>query len=269
MNSRSGTPDPSAAGTGGSAVLELRHVTRTFGRGAGANTALNDVSLTVAEGRSLGIVGESGAGKSTILNLLLALDRPTSGEVWYRGAPLHPRGGPITAFRRDVQIVFQDPRSSLNPRMRVGQIIAEPLRSLGIEGDRRARVREVLEAVGLDQRDAVKYPAQFSGGQRQRIAIARALAPSPRVLVADEPVSALDVSVRSQIVALLQSLIDDLGMTLVMVSHDVAIVGRLCDDVAVLQGGRLVEQGETVQVLNSPASDYTAQLVAAVPRLPQ
>lgn len=252
-------------------VLALDSVTRTFAaRGAGHPThALDDVSLAVHEGRSVGIVGESGAGKSTLLRLLLALDHPTSGTVTYRGTPLAGADRALRRqFRRDVQIVFQDPRSSLDPRMRVGSIVAEPLRSLRVPGDRSARVAQVLEWVGLEPDVVDRYPAQFSGGQRQRIAIARALAPAPSVLVADEPVSALDVSVRGQVVDLLRRLRADLGLTVVMVSHDIGVVAQLCDETVVLRGGRVVEAGHTARVLAEPTADYTRHLLAAVPRLP-
>lgn len=249
-------------------LIELDNVTRTFGRGAKKTHALRGVSLNVEAGRSLGIVGESGAGKSTILKLLMGLDQPTSGEVRFTGQPLTVRNRKLMRqFRSQVQIVFQDPRSSLDPRMSVGSIIAEPLRSLGTPGDRKARVDEVLGWVGLDSSAASKYPAQFSGGQRQRIAIARALAPAPAVLVADEPVSALDVSVRSQIIDLLDSLKKDLGLTLVMVSHDMAIVGQLCEETIVLRDGQIEESGNTRQVLTAPRAEYTKKLLEAVPTL--
>ncbi|QGQ18429.1 ATP-binding cassette domain-containing protein [Cellulomonas sp. JZ18] len=247
-------------------LLELTGVTRTFGR---TTQALRGVDLRVEAGRGVGIVGESGAGKSTLLRLLLALDSPTSGTVTYRGEPLDRRDrAAVRRFRRDVQVVFQDPRSSLDPRQRVGSIVAEPLRSLRVEGDHRARVREVLASVGLDADVVDRYPAQFSGGQRQRIAIARALAPRPSVLVADEPVSALDVSVRRQVVDLLARLRDEHGLTLVLVSHDIAIVGQLCERTVVLHDGVVVEEGATREVLTTPREPYTRRLLAAVPRLP-
>lgn len=249
--------------------LALNGVSRTFGRGTETTHALRDVTLEISGGTSVGIVGESGAGKSTILKLLMGLDKPTNGTVTYQGTELSPRNRELMRdFRSNVQIVFQDPRSSLDPRMTVEQIIAEPLKSLKIPGDHKTRVREVLEWVGLDAEAAAKYPAQFSGGQRQRIAIARALAPAPKILVADEPVSALDVSVRSQIIDLLRRLKTELGMTLVMVSHDMAIVGQLCERTVVLRGGQIEESGETFQVLTTPQADYTKKLLAAVPRLP-
>jgi peptide/nickel transport system ATP-binding protein len=246
-------------------LLEAAGVTRAFG----ATRALDGVDVPVEAGRSLGIVGESGSGKSTLLRLLLGLDSPSSGAVRYRGEPLDRRDRrQLRRLRADVQPVFQDPRSSLDPRMRVGAVVAEPLRSLKVPGDHRARVASVLESVGLDPEVASRYPAQFSGGQRQRIAIARALAPSPSVLVADEPVSALDVSVRGQVVDLLQRLAAEHGLTLVLVSHDIAIVGRLCERTVVLHHGRVVEEGATASVLADPREPYTRRLLAAVPRLP-
>ncbi len=249
-------------------LLALEGVTRSFG----ATRALDGVDLRVETGRSVGIVGESGSGKSTLLRLLLGLDSPTSGAVRFRGEALVRRDHALLhRLRSDVQMVFQDPRSSLDPRMRVGTVVAEPLRSLRVPGGRRAhaaRVAEVLTAVGLDPDVVDRYPAQFSGGQRQRIAIARALAPSPSVLVADEPVSALDVSVRAQVVALLHSLRVEQGLTLVLVSHDIAVVGQLCERTVVLHHGRVVEQGATADVLAAPTQAYTQRLLAAVPRLP-
>ncbi|GIG23927.1 ABC transporter ATP-binding protein [Cellulomonas denverensis] len=245
-------------------MLAAEQVTRVFG----STRALDGVDLAVHAGGSVGIVGESGSGKSTLLRLLLGLDSPTSGTVRFRGETLNRRDrGLLRRLRQDVQVVFQDPRSSLDPRMSVGAAVAEPLRSLRVPGDHRARVAEVLLAVGLDPEVAGRYPAQFSGGQRQRIAIARALAPSPSVLIADEPVSALDVSVRAQVVGLLDQLRIDQGLTLVLVSHDIGIVGRLCEQTVVLHHGRVVEQGGTAQVLAQPAQAYTRRLLAAVPRL--
>ncbi len=258
----------SAAPSSAAPLLEAVGVARSFS----GTRALDGVGLRVDAGRSVGIVGESGSGKSTLLRLLLGLDSPTAGEVRYRGDVLDRRGRAgralLRRLRADVQPVFQDPRSSLDPRMRIGAVVAEPLRSLRVPGDHRARVAAVLTSVGLDPDVASRYPAQFSGGQRQRIAIARALAPSPSVLVADEPVSALDVSVRGAVVELLQRLAAEQGLTLVLVSHDIAIVGRLCERTVVLHGGRVVEAGATASVLANPREPYTRRLLAAVPRLP-
>ena len=244
-------------------LLEARAVTKRYG----GVIALDDVSVRVAAGATVGIVGESGSGKSTLSRLLLALEAPTAGEVRYLGAVISgARERDLRDFRRAVQVVFQDPLSSLDPRMRVHDILAEPLRALGLGGER-ARVPELLDAVGLPVTAARRYPHEFSGGQRQRIAIARALGPGPSVLVADEPVSALDVSVRAQILNLLTSLIAELGLTLVFISHDMAVVRHLCDEVVVLYRGKIVEQGSTSQVYSQPAHDYTRGLLAAVPSL--
>lgn len=236
--------------------------------------ALDGVSLAVHAGDRLAIVGESGSGKSTLARLLLALEAPTSGEIRFEGQPVSAhRRSSLTGLRRAVQIVFQDPLGSLDPRLTVGDSIAEPLRALrirdqgGSRGDHRARVAELLTAVGLPQSAARRYPHQFSGGQRQRIAIARALAPSPRVLVADEAVSALDVSVRAQVLNLLDDLVDRLGLTLVFISHDLAVVRHLCTRVAVLYRGTLVEDAAADEVYTAPSHPYTRSLLDAVPRL--
>ena len=232
--------------------------------------ALRGVDLELDEGGSIGIVGESGSGKSTLVRLLLALDRADSGTVTYRGRPVSP-GAPRTLrwFRREVQVVLQDPFASLDPRVRVADIVAEPLECLDVPGDHAARVTELLGAVGLDAATAKgRYPHEFSGGQRQRIAIARALAPGPRVLVGDEPLSALDVAVRGQVMDLLRGLATDLGLALVLVSHDIGAVHRLCEQIVVLHEGMVVERGRTADVLASPADPYTRRLLAAVPQLP-
>ncbi len=231
--------------------------------------ALAGVSLAVAAGETLGIVGESGSGKSTLARILLGLDRATSGVVTFDGRPVAPgRPHELRWFRRDVQIVFQDPLSSLDPRMTVTDIVAEPLVGLAVPGPRDARIVEVLSSVGIDPDTRHRYPHEFSGGQQQRIAIARALAPHPKVLVADEPVSSLDVSVRAQILDLLQSLVRQFRLTLVLVSHDLGVIHSLCDRVLVLHEGRVVEQGRTAEVFAAPADPYTRRLLAAVPRLP-
>ncbi|GAA3081617.1 ABC transporter ATP-binding protein [Pseudonocardia yunnanensis] len=233
--------------------------------------ALRGVGLELAEGGSIGIVGESGSGKSTLVRLLLALDRADSGTVTYRGRPVSP-GRPRTLrwFRREVQMVPQDPFTSLDPRMRVADILAEPLECLDVPGDHAALVTELLGAVGLIAATAKdRYPHEFSGGQRQRIAIARALAPGPRVLVGDEPLSALDVTVREQVMDLLRGLATDLGLALVLVSHDIGVVHRLCEQIVVLHEGVIVERGRTADVLASPADPYTRRLLAAVPQLPE
>jgi peptide/nickel transport system ATP-binding protein len=245
-------------------ILEAREVSKRYG----AVQALQEVSLGVAQGEALGIVGESGSGKSTLARLLLALEQPTGGEILYHGEVVSGRRErELGELRRNVQVVFQDPLASLDPRMRIRTAISEPLRALDIPGDHRARVRELLEAVGLPADTGDRYPHEFSGGQRQRIAIARALAPHPTVLIADEAVSALDVSVRAQVLNLLNELIAELGLTLVFISHDMSVIRFMCSRVAVLYRGRLVEEGPTDDVYGSPQDEYTRELLLAVPHL--
>lgn len=252
-------------------ILALDAITVRY-PGATRDT-ITDLSLEVAEGESIGLVGESGAGKSTILKTMLGILTPSSGTIWHRGERLRPRDrDQMRAFRGDVQTVFQDPYSSLDPRARVGVSVGEPLRSLGIETDRGARERivaELLSSVGLPADTADRYPAAFSGGQRQRIAIARALAPNPALLLADEPVSALDMSVRTKIIDLLRTQRTERNLAMVLVSHDLSIVAALCDSILVLQNGTVVERGEAQTVLTAPEHPYTRQLLAAIPRLPR
>ena len=230
-------------------------------------TALEDADLTVGDGEAVGLIGESGSGKTTLVRLLLALDSPTSGSVSFDGRPVDARASARSLhwLRRATGIVFQDPYASLDPRMNIGRIVGEPLWALGIDGDRRARVREVLEWVGLEAEMTDRYPHEFSGGQRQRIALARAIVHRPRVLVGDEPLSALDVTVRAQILDLLRALRRDEGMTLVLVSHDIGVVRNLCDAVAVMKDGRIVESGATDRVLEHPEHEYTRHLLASIP----
>ncbi len=231
--------------------------------------ALAPTDLDIARGEALGVIGESGSGKSTLVRLLLGLDRPSAGTVEFDGRPVDATASARSLhwLRRETGIVLQDPYASLDPRMTVGRIVAEPLWALGIEGDRRARVREVLEDVGLEPDMAGRYPHEFSGGQRQRIALARAIAHRPSVLVGDEPLSALDVTVRAQILELLARLRARDGMTLVLVSHDIGVVHALCDTVAVLKDGAVVEHGPTRDVLARPAHAYTKRLLAAIPTI--
>jgi ABC-type glutathione transport system ATPase component len=227
--------------------------------------ALRGVSFDVALGERFGIVGESGCGKSTLLRILAGLDRPTSGEVRVEGTDIAGLSERRLGFlRQRLQLVFQDPMGSLDPRMRVRDIVAEPLVAQRLPG-RGERVAELLEAVGLPPEAAGRYPHQFSGGQRQRISIARALAPRPDILLADEPVSALDVSVRAQVLNLITDLVSSLDLTLVFVSHDLSVVRHMCDRVAVMQGGEVVEIGATEQIYSDPQHPYTRQLIAAVP----
>jgi peptide/nickel transport system ATP-binding protein len=238
-------------------MIEVRELRRTYRRGA---EALRGVSFDVKPGERFGIVGESGSGKSTLLRLLAALDRPTSGEIRFAGTRIDDLPERRLGFLRSrLQIVFQDPMGSLDPRMRVRDIIREPLRD--------ANYRELLHAVGLPADAGDRYPHQFSGGERQRISIARALAPRPAVLLADEPVSALDVSVRKQVLDLLADLVDRFELTLVFVSHDLAVVRHVCDTVAVMRRGEIVELGAVRQVYEEPQHEYTRELIAAAPSL--
>ncbi|MFF6975877.1 ABC transporter ATP-binding protein [Streptomyces tsukubensis] len=270
-----GTETQAAAGAGEpaapAALLAADQVSYSYrsSRSHG-RPVLDRVSLAVRPGESLAVVGESGTGKTTLLRLLLGLARPTSGAVRFEGEELRPRDrAQLRRFRSAVQCVFQDPYASLDPRRRVGDTVAEPLRSLGL-ADRRAavpRVAAALTAVGLPPEAAGRYPHEFSGGQRQRIAIARATVCDPRVLLADEPVSALDVTTRVKVVDLLHQLREERGLALVMVSHDLSVVASLCDRTAVLEGGRVVESGPTGAVLGAPEHPYTARLVASVPSL--
>lgn len=255
-------------------LFEVDDVTRRYGEGAGSVLAVDGVSLTVASGQRLGIVGESGSGKSTLIRMLAALDSPTSGTIMFRGRDITgARERDLGELRAAVQLVFQDPRSSLDPRMRVGDIITEPLRSRllrvrkDVPTDPKARLAEVIAAVGLPPDSATRYPHEFSGGERQRIAIARALAPAPDVLIADEPVSALDVSVRAQVLNLLNDLVSSYGLTLIMVSHDLSVVRHVCDSVIVMRNGRIEESGPTAEVYANPKAPYTAELLAAVPTI--
>ncbi|MFG2551723.1 dipeptide ABC transporter ATP-binding protein [Streptomyces sp. NPDC048581] len=243
-------------------VLEASGLRREFGRGKRAFAAVDDVSLAIHRGETLGIVGESGSGKTTLGRMLVGLLEPTAGEVRYDG---HARVGVNPA----VQMVFQDPVSSLNPRRSVGESIADPLRARGKRDEERirGRVRELLERVGLEPAHYDRYPHEFSGGQRQRVGIARALAAEPRLIVCDEPVSALDVTTQAQVVALLGELQRELGLALVFVAHDLAVVRQVSDRVAVMRRGRIVEEGPADEVYDNPQDPYTKQLLAAVPAL--
>jgi peptide/nickel transport system ATP-binding protein len=247
------------------ALLVATAVTRSYG----PRRVLDGVDLGIAAGDRLGILGASGAGKSTLLRLLLAVEAPDQGEIRFRDRPVRPvRPGALGWFRRAVQLVPQDPYGSLSPRMTVAQIITEPLECLRVPGDHRARVAELMDAVDLDPALARRTPSALSGGQRQRVAVARALAPRPEVLVADEPVSALDATVRVKVLDLLREVSVRSGAALIMVSHDVAAVRRICTRVAVLDQGRIAESGTVAGVLGEPGTDATRNLLAAVPRLP-
>lgn len=239
-------------------------------RAAAPTVAVRDVSLDVAAGRCLGLVGESGSGKTTLGSCLSGLLAPTAGEVVFRGETVSRPGRPARLPRvLGVQVVFQDPNSSLNPRRTVGSLLAEPLRvhSLRPRDEVPARCEELLSLVGLPATVLRRRPVALSGGQRQRVAIARALAFEPTVLVADEVVSALDASVQAQVLNLLADLRDDLGLTVLLITHDLAVVNQLCDDVAVMSRGELVETGPRETLLAAPRHEYTQALLAAVPRL--
>jgi peptide/nickel transport system ATP-binding protein len=230
--------------------------------------ALTDVSFTLETGRSLGVVGESGSGKSTLARLVMALEAPSAGEVLFDGVNLHALDpAALRAARKGFQMVFQDPYGSLDPRLTVERIVGEALEAIlhvG-RGERRERVGEVLDAVGLRASDAGKYPHEFSGGQRQRIAIARALVTRPKLIVADEPVSALDVSVQAQVLNLMQDLQERYGLAYLFISHDLAVVDLLCDEVIVLWQGRVVERGDPDRLFRAAEHPYTRRLLAAVP----
>jgi ABC-type glutathione transport system ATPase component len=252
-------------------LAEARNLVKEYPRDGGTSRVVDQVSFTILPGETLGLIGESGSGKSTVARMLLRLIEPTAGEVFFEGQPL-PRASSsaMRALRRRMQIVFQDPYAALNPRMTVRQILAEPFaihREAPPEGVP-ARLRELLHSVGLDESALPRYPHEFSGGQRQRINIARALALRPSFLVLDEPVSALDVSVGAQVVNLLRDLQRTHALTYLFISHSMPLVRYLCDRVAVMQRGRLVELGDCLQVCESPRSEYTRQLIAATPEMP-
>jgi oligopeptide transport system ATP-binding protein len=258
-------------------LLSVRDLTKHFPiaggslgvRTAGQVRAVDGISFDVASGETLALVGESGCGKSTTGRMLLRLTEPTSGQIAFDGVNLLDLGrAGMRRLRREIQIVFQDPYASLSPRLRVEDIVAEPLDVHGLcanQAARRARVVELLRLVGLDEVHLRRYPFEFSGGQRQRIAIARALAPNPRLIVADEPVSALDVSIQAQVVNLMQDLQERLGLSYVFISHDLAVVRHIAHRVAVMYLGRLVEVADTEALFSAPHHPYTQALLSAAP----
>ena len=254
------------------ALLEVRNLSKHYPArdGNGLVKAVNDVSFSLEAGRTLGIVGESGCGKSTLARLILRLIDPTAGAVLFEGENLVGLGlAALRRRRRDIQIVFQDPYASLDPRMNVAAIISEPLdiHGVGSRVERKAKVLELLDLVGLDRTAGAKYPHEFSGGQRQRIGIARAIALEPKLIVLDEPVSALDVSIQSQILNLLIDLKKRLGLSYIFISHDLSVVEHVSDDVAVMYLGQNVEYGKAAQVLRAPLHPYSQALVSAIPEI--
>ncbi len=259
-------------------LVEIRNLTKIFplgesmfgARAKGGVRAVDDVSLDIHAGETLGLVGESGSGKSTLGRLILRLIEPTSGSVRFAGRDLTAAGhGEMRRLRRDMQIIFQDPFGSLDPRMNVEAIIGEPLviHETMSSSQRRARISELLAAVGLDPSVLPRFPHEFSGGQRQRIGIARALALRPKFIVADEPVSALDVSVGAQIVNLLAQLQRDFGLTYLFISHSMPVVRYLATRIAVMYRGKMVEVGDTRQITEQPQDPYTRRLLAATPEI--
>jgi oligopeptide transport system ATP-binding protein len=255
-------------------LLDVRHLSKHFTHRAGlfgpasVVKAVDDVSLAIEEGETFGLVGESGSGKTTTGRCILRLVEPTAGEVCFRDSNLLSLSRPaMREMRRHMQIVFQDPYASLNPRMRVTDIIAEPLliHRLGSRQERRERVAELLRLVGLDPGHGRRYPHEFSGGQRQRIGLARALALNPSLIIADEPVSALDVSIQAQVVNLLMDLQQQLRLTYLFIAHDLRLVRHVCSRTAVMYRGRIVEMGATRAIFASPQHPYTRALLSAVP----
>jgi peptide/nickel transport system ATP-binding protein/oligopeptide transport system ATP-binding protein len=250
------------------ALLEARHLTVHYRTPTATLRALEDVSFTLAESEVLGIVGESGCGKSTLGRAVLRLTEPTAGEILFQGQDLRAlSGAALRRARREMQIVFQDPFGALNPRHRVSTLIGEPLTIHGLP-DVNQRVAELLDLVGLPQDSARRYIHEFSGGQRQRIAIARALALSPKLLVADEPVSALDVSIQSQIINLIADLKRRLGLAMLFISHDLSVVRHVSQRIAVMYLGRIVEIGPAADLFDHPTHPYTQALLSAVPQPP-
>ncbi|HEY3828061.1 MAG TPA: ATP-binding cassette domain-containing protein [Solirubrobacteraceae bacterium] len=262
-------------------LLEVRGLVKHFPltrgvivqRQFGAVKAVDGIDLTLMAGQTHGLVGETGCGKSTTARLIMRLLEPTGGEIRFAGRDIaHLGGGALRALRRELAMIFQDPYSSLNPRRTVGSIVAEPLVIHGLEPDRsarRRRVQELMDTVGLNPEHYNRYPHEFSGGQRQRIGLARALAMRPKLLIADEPVSALDVSIQAQILNLLRELQRELGLALLFISHDLSVVRYMCEHVAVMNSGKIVESAAAADLYSAPQHPYTRELLAAVPRIPE
>jgi peptide/nickel transport system ATP-binding protein len=267
---------PIPAPSSGDVLMEVRDLVKHFPirkgllqRQVGAVRAVDGISFDVLRGETLGLVGESGCGKSTTARLLLRLMEPTSGSIKFNGEEIAKiRAGKLKDLRREMQMIFQDPYSSLNPRKTVGSIIQEPFVIHGLkkgDGERKRTVQELMDRVGLNPEHYNRYPHEFSGGQRQRIGVARALALQPKVIVADEPVSALDVSIQAQILNLLRELQRDLGLTLIFIAHDLSVVRHMCDRVAVMYLGHVVEMASAEQLYSHPRMPYTGALMSAVP----
>ena len=266
---------PQAAPSRGEALLEVRNLTKhypvrksAFWRSSGQVHAVDDITFSIADGETLGLVGESGCGKSTASKTILRLVEPTAGSIRWRGTRIDRLSSrQVRPYRRELQAVFQDPYATLNPRMRAGDIVAEPIRNFesATAGDIRERVAELFDKVGLRRDQMVKYPYEFSGGQRQRLGIARALAPRPRLIVCDEPVSALDVSVQAQVINLLMDLQEELGLAYLIVAHDLAVVEHISHRVAVMYLGKIVELSDKHSLFARPQHPYTEALLSAVP----
>jgi ABC-type oligopeptide transport system ATPase subunit len=267
----------------GEQLLEVRELRKSFARGGGAFgtrngsagkfTAVDGVSFSVAAGETFAIVGESGCGKTTLARMLPRLIEPDSGEIRFAGKDMRElKGEELRAQRRQVQMIFQDPFASLNPRMRVGEIVAEPLaihEPKLRKREQQERTDAMLKRVGMNEDASARYPHEFSGGQRQRIGIARALMLKPRLVIADEPISALDVSVGAQVLLLLQELQSEFGLTYLLISHSLPVVAQIATRVAVMRAGKFVEMGGVEQLLRQPKHEYTRELLAAVPEVPE
>lgn len=238
-----------------------------FGGTQGYVKAVDGVSFSIEKGKTYGLVGESGSGKTTTGRAIIGLNKITSGKVLFDGQEITELHRASKNIRRDIQMIFQDPYSSLNPKKRVSDIIAEPLRNYEklTKGEEQKRVQELLELVGLSPESSLKYPHEFSGGQRQRIGIARAIALKPKLIIADEPVSALDVSVQAQVLNFMQDIQKELGLTYLFISHDLGVIKHMCDEIGIMYKGRYVESGTKEDIFNNPQHIYTKRLVAAIP----
>ena len=257
-------------------LLQVKNLSKVYKTAGGAFSgrknlvsALQEVSFSLSKGETLGIVGESGCGKSTLGRVISRLDEPTSGEILFHGADIaHKSLSAMRPLRKSIQFIFQDPYASLNPRRQIGAIVEEPLRINGVAKDeRREQVQALLERVGLDKGSYEKYPHEFSGGQRQRVVIARALTLKPELVIADEPVSALDVSIQAQVLNLFKELQEDLGLTYIFIAHDLGVVRHISNRIAVMYLGRIVEIGEVDQIYSDPKHPYTKALLSANPRI--